>query len=95
MDVAALDVIGQLLFSPAAALYQEVVIRRQLAGFISGGAEDHRDPYLFTIAARGKSDAAMKDLEKAIDTQLDSLKQQTVSRTSLGSFQDESPSHSD
>jgi zinc protease len=83
VDVAALDVIGQLLFSPAAALYQEVVIRRQLADFISGGAEDHRDPYLFTIAARVKSDAALKDLETAIDTHLDRLKQQPVDPATL------------
>ncbi len=78
LDIATLDVIGELLFSQAAPLYQEVVIERQLADFITGGAEDHRDPYLFTIAARAKSDAALADLQTAIDAHLERLKQKPV-----------------
>ena len=78
VDIAALDVIGELLFSQAAPLYQEVVIQRQLADFIAGGAEDHRDPYLFTITARAKSDAALADLQAAIDTHLERLRRDPV-----------------
>ena len=77
-EFVALDVIGELLFSQAAPLYQEVVVREQWADFISGGAEDHRDPYLFTIAARAKSDEALQSMRTAIDAHLERLKQEPV-----------------
>ncbi|MDQ3347920.1 MAG: insulinase family protein [Acidobacteriota bacterium] len=78
IDTAALDVIGELLFSQAAPLHQEVVVKQQWADFISGGAEDHRDPYLFTIAARAKSDEALAHVRQALDAHLDRLKREPV-----------------
>jgi zinc protease len=54
-DTGALDLLAQLLFSETAPLYREVVIDKQWADALGGGAADHRDPYLFTINARVKS----------------------------------------
>jgi zinc protease len=83
VDVAALDVISELLFSPAAPLYQEVVIRQQWADFITGGTEDHRDPYLFTIAARAKSRDALGSIEKALSAHLEQLQREPVDTARL------------
>ena len=78
VDFPVLDVISELLFSRAAPLYREAVIENQWADFISGGAVDHRDPYLFTIAARAQSDAALESLTSAIDRHLARLQSEPV-----------------
>lgn len=77
-DFAALDVISELLFSEAAPLYQELVVDKQWADFISGGAEDHRDPYLFTITARAKDDGLLPKVRAALDEHLATLKSNPV-----------------
>jgi zinc protease len=63
---AALDLISQLLFSENAPLYQDLVVDRQLVDFIQGSASFHRDPYLFTITGRLRSDEAMDDVLSAL-----------------------------
>lgn len=73
-DFPALDVISELLFSEAAPLYQELVVEKQWADFISGGAEDHRDPYLFTITARAKDEGLLPKVRAAIDEHLAGLR---------------------
>jgi zinc protease len=78
MDFPALDVIAQLLFSETAPLYQELVVEKQLADFVSGGAEDHRDPYLFTIVARVKSNEAVPRVRETIGAHIQRLQEQPV-----------------
>ena len=64
IDMPALDVFSQLYFSESSALFQKLVIEQQLIEFIEGGAENHRDPYLFTIVTRIKD---KENIEKVRD----------------------------
>ena len=66
-DSAALSLVGQLLFSESAPLYQELVVDKQWVDFIAGDADLHRDPYLFTIFARIKSEELVPKVKESID----------------------------
>ena len=77
-DTAALDLISQLLFSENAPLYQDLVVDRQLVDFIQGGAEFHRDPYLFTVVARARSDEAVSEVKAAVEQALEKLEAEPV-----------------
>lgn len=83
VEYAALDLIGQLLFSDASPLYQEVVVERQIADQLSGGLPDHRDPYLFSITARAKSEEALAQVEEAIQEHVAKLQAEPVDRERL------------
>ncbi|HYX23455.1 MAG TPA: pitrilysin family protein [Thermoanaerobaculia bacterium] len=73
VDSAALDAIGDLLFSESAPLYQELVIDKQWVDFIQGGPGDNRDPNLFLVLARVKSDDLMPKVEETIDRYMQQL----------------------
>lgn len=77
-DTAALDLVSQLLFSESAPLYQELVVERQLVDFIDGGAGFHRDPYLFTVVTRLRSEDALDEVRATIDRHLEGLKSDPV-----------------
>ena len=59
-DKPALDLISSLGFSQNSELYQKLVIKEQKVDTIFADFEDHRDPYLLTVAARVKDP---KDIE--------------------------------
>ena len=82
-DSAALDVLSQLLFSNTAPLYQKLVIEDQWVDVISGGLADHRDPYLFTITARVKSEDLLGPVEAAIGEAVTVLKDRPVEEARL------------
>ena len=82
-EFAALDVISELLFSQAAPLYQKLVVEDQWADFLGGGAEDHRDPYLFTISARLKEDALVAKTKAAIESAIQELQRAPVDAARL------------
>ena len=63
---ASLLVIEQLLFSESAPLYQALVVDKQWVDFVGGDSDAHRDPYLFGIYARVRSDELMPQVEGAI-----------------------------
>jgi zinc protease len=77
-DLPALDLLAQLLFSESAPLYQKLVVEDQEVDLLSGGAQDHRDPYLFTILARVKRMDRLAAVEKAISAAIDELKEKPV-----------------
>jgi zinc protease len=83
VDTAALDLIGQLLFSESAPLYQEVVNDKQWVDFLQGGPDLHRDPYLFVIAARAKSEELIPQVQQAIDRHIGELKARPVDAARL------------
>lgn len=83
VDFPALDIISELLFSEAAPLFQELVVKQQIADFISGGAEDHRDPYLFMITARLKSQEAIGKVQEALNAHVQKLKDTPVDEARL------------
>ncbi len=73
IDLPALDVVSQLLFSEAAPLYQRLVVDEQEVDILSGGAFDHRDPFLFTVLARVKNPDRVDYVEKTITAALEAL----------------------
>jgi zinc protease len=66
-DSAALSLIGQLLFSESAPLYQELVVEKQWVDFIGGDADFHRDPYLFSFFSRVKSEDLVPKVKETVD----------------------------
>jgi zinc protease len=66
VDTATLDLISQLLFSESAPLYQKLVVDEQWMDYVSGSYSDHRDPYLFMIYGRIKSEDLVDDVQAAI-----------------------------
>jgi zinc protease len=66
-DAAALSLIGQLLFSESAPLYQELVVNKQWVDFIGGDADFHRDAYLFSFFSRVKSEDLVPKVKEAVD----------------------------
>jgi len=66
-ESAALDLIEQLLFSDSSPLSQDLVIKNPSVDFVQGGSSGNRDPGLFNILVRVKSDALMPKVEETID----------------------------
>ncbi len=71
IDMPALDVLSNILFSSNSELYKKLVIEEKKARFISGGASDSRDPNLITISA---SLYNKKDLQYVKDEIINALK---------------------
>ncbi len=78
VDSAALDLIEQLLFSESAPLYQDLVVKNQWVDFIQGGASGNRDPGLFTVIARVKSDDLIPKVQATVDRYIHDLQTQPV-----------------
>ncbi|OLD63835.1 MAG: hypothetical protein AUI47_08135 [Acidobacteria bacterium 13_1_40CM_2_68_5] len=83
VDLPALDLVSQLLFSEAAPLYQKLVVDEQEVDVLFGGGPDHVDPYLFEIAARVKKPERVAYVESAITAALDDLKQTPIAADRL------------
>jgi zinc protease len=77
-DSATLDLIGQLLFSESAPLYQELVVDKQWVDFVQGGADFHRDAYLFMVFSRVKSDDLVPKVKETVDRYLADLQKTPV-----------------
>jgi zinc protease len=71
VERAALDILSQLVFSESSTLFQSLVIEKQKVEFVNGGADDHRDPYLFTVVTRIKDakniDSVKDDIYAALE----------------------------
>ncbi len=67
VDSAALDLVGELLFSDSAPLYQELVVEKQWVDTLTGSAGSLRDPGLFIISARVKSEDLLPRVKETID----------------------------
>ena len=66
-ETAALDLFSQVLFGESAPLYQKLVVEEQWVDFVSGSYSDHRDPYLFMIFTRVKSEDLVPKVLDAIE----------------------------
>ena len=71
---ASLDILSQLVFSESSPLYQSLVIKNQLVEFISGGVDDHRDPFLFTAMSRVKDAKNVDSVRDQIYAALENAK---------------------
>jgi zinc protease len=65
-DQAALDIMSFLGFSENSDLYQRLVIDEQKVDALEAATPDHVDPELFSIYARVKNAADMKNVEEQI-----------------------------
>ncbi|HEY4312362.1 MAG TPA: pitrilysin family protein [Pirellulales bacterium] len=65
-DIAALDVLGEAIFSQVSPLYRKLVLDEARVETITAGAQFHRDPTLFTIMARLHDAADMPAIEQEI-----------------------------
>ncbi|HET7510405.1 MAG TPA: pitrilysin family protein, partial [Solirubrobacterales bacterium] len=77
-DSAALDLIEQILLGETSPLHQELVVDKQWVDFIQGSAQPHRDPYLFMVVARAKSDDLVPKVQAALDQAIAQLESQPV-----------------
>jgi zinc protease len=78
VETATLDIVSQLLFSESAPLYKKLVVDEQWVDTISGFYSDHRDPYLFMVFARLKSEEVLPKVEAAMQEAIDDLQQNLV-----------------
>ena len=83
VDLPALDVLAELLFAERAPLYKRLVITDQLVEALSGSAEAHVDPNLFTILARIKRPQDIATVETAIADELRRIGREGVDERTL------------
>jgi len=69
-DGPALDVLSELLFSDRAPLHKRLVLEEQKVDDLEGGAENHRDPFLFEVVARVKQEKDVAQVEKDIESEI-------------------------
>jgi len=79
----ALEVLGQLLFSTTAPLYQKLVLDEQRVETIYASADPHRDPYLFVVQARVKREEDLAPVQEEIEKALEEIGRQPVSAQRL------------
>jgi zinc protease len=87
LDLAALDVLAELLFAERAPLYKKLVITEQKVETISGSADAHVDPNLFTVLARVKKPSDLGYVEKAIHDELARVAREGVDAKTLAQVQ--------
>ncbi len=78
VESATLDIISQLLFSPAAPLYQDLTVDKQWADLVAGSADPHRDPNTFSILVRAKSPDLVPKVAGAVEAALADLQARPV-----------------
>ena len=85
IDMPALDVFSQLLFSETSPLFRKLYLEEQLVDVIQGGALDSRDAPLFSIIARITDTARIHDVRDAIYEEIERLKTEPVDTAILDS----------
>ena len=83
VDLPALDVLAELLFAERAPLYKKLVINEQKVESLSGSADPHVDPNLFTILARIKKPADVAYVETAINDEIARIAREGVDERTL------------
>jgi zinc protease len=83
VDLPALDVLAELLFAERAPLYKKLVIHEQKVESLSGSADPHVDPNLFTILARIKKPEDIGYVEKAITDEIARVAREGVDERTL------------
>ena len=78
IDMPALDVLSQLLFSENAPLFQKLYLQDHVVDVLSGGAVDHRDPPLFEIVARITKPERIDYVREAILAEIEQFKTTSV-----------------
>ncbi len=83
IDMPAIDLLSQFLFSQQSELYTKLVIEEQAVEFVQGGQGDARDPGLFTIFTRIKDPKNIDKVKKEILASIEKAKTKPVSAKQL------------
>ncbi len=86
IDMPAIDVLSQVLFSETSELFQKLVVDEQLVEYVAGGQQDHRDPELFVVETRVKDKANIEKVRSEIDASIEKAKTVPVSAERLASI---------
>ncbi len=86
IDMPAIDVLSQVLFSETSELFQKLVVDDQLVEYVAGGQQDHRDPELFVVETRVKDKANIEKVRAEIDAAIEKSKTVPVSAERLASI---------
>lgn len=70
----ALDVLSSVVFSRTSDLYKKLVLQERKVRFLSGGAFDSRDPYLFTVMVSMVEKADMQYVKDEIIKAIENVK---------------------
>ncbi|MCH7783630.1 insulinase family protein [candidate division KSB1 bacterium] len=86
IEMPAMDILSQLLFSQNSPLFQKLFVREQVVDVLQGGAVDHRDPPLFEIVVRVTKPDQVEYVRDAIFAEIETRKTtpidpQTLSET--------------
>jgi len=83
VDVATMDVLSELLFAERAPLYKRLVIQEQKVESLSGSADPHVDPNLFSVFARIKKPQDIGYVEKAVSDEIARVAREGVDAKTL------------
>jgi len=83
IDMPAMDILSQVVFSPTSDLFRKLVVEEQAVEFVQGGQQDSRDPGLFTIFARIKDPSRIDEVRGAIEAALEKAKSTPVDEAKL------------
>jgi zinc protease len=83
VDVPTLDVLAELMFAERAPLYKKLVITEQKVESLSGSADPHVDPNLFSVFARIKKPGDLGYVEKAITDDVARIAKEGVDEKTL------------
>ncbi len=78
IDMPALDVFSQLLFSQTSPLFRKLYLEEQVVDAIQGGAVDSRDAPLFTITARVTDPSRIDEVRADILAEIERMKTEPV-----------------
>ena len=83
IDMPAMDLLSQVLFSETSDLFRKLVIEDSVVEFVDGGETDSRDPGLFTIFSRIKDPARVEYVRDQIFTAIENARHELVSADRL------------
>ena len=78
IDMPAMDILSQVLFSETSSLYRKLVIEEQAVVFVEGGEGDSRDPGLFTIMSKVKDPSRVAFVRTEIQNAIEEAKRKPV-----------------
>jgi zinc protease len=78
IDMPALDVFSQLLFSQTSPLFRKLYLEEQVVDAIQGGAVDSRDAPLFTILTRVTDPSRIDEVRDEILAEIERMKTEPV-----------------
>jgi len=83
IDMPALDVLSQLLFSETSPLFRKLYLEEQVVDALQGGALDSRDAPLFTIIARITDPTRIEYVRDAVIDEIERMKTEAVDEAVL------------